>query len=267
MTDAHPVLSRLLDREGLITASALFVLTLLAWGYTLFLAPGETMAPGDMMAMPGMAPMFMPWTPAHFFLMFAMWAVMMVGMMTPSAAPMILLYGQVARQAATLGRPFASALWFATGYLLAWTAFALVATAAQYGLERAALVSPLTMRAGGDMGALVLIAAGIYQWTPLKQACLAHCRAPLSFVQHHGGFKSTAAGSLRLGGQHGLYCIGCCWALMALLFVGGVMNALWIAGLAILVLAEKVVPGGRRLARVAGALMIAGGGWMLAGRV
>ena len=112
-------------------------------------------------------------------------------------------------------------------------------------------------------GGAVLIAAGLYQLTPVKYACLAQCRSPLSFVQRHGGFKSSAAGSLRLGLLHGLYCIGCCWALMALLFVGGVMNVLWIAALAPLVLLEKLTPFGRWVARAAGIAFVAAGAWML----
>jgi predicted metal-binding membrane protein len=250
----------------MIVAGALVALTALAWGYTLWLAPQEMdtgMAGGMAMDMPGMAPAFTAWTPAHFLLMFVMWAVMMVGMMTPSAAPMILLYAQVARQATTLGRSFASSGWFAAGYLSAWTLFALAATSAQYGLERAALLSPMTMSASRNLDGLVLIGAGLYQLTPIKSACLAQCRAPLAFVQRHGGFPASAWGSLRLGALHGLYCIGCCWALMALLFVGGVMNPLWIAGIAILVLVEKVVPQGRVVAWLAGFGAIAAGAWLL----
>jgi predicted metal-binding membrane protein len=119
--------------------------------------------------------------------------------------------------------------------------------------------------ASHHLGGALLIAAGVYQWLPIKEACLAQCRAPLSFVQRHGGFQASARGSVRLGLQHGLYCIGCCWALMALLFVGGVMNLLWIAILMLVVLAEKVLPGGRMLARIGGLVAIAAGAWMLSG--
>jgi predicted metal-binding membrane protein len=210
-----------------------------------------------------LTPRFSRWSPAHFLFMFAMWGVMMVGMMTPSASPMILIYGQVARQARTLGRAFAPAGWFAAGYLLTWTLFALVATAAQYGLERGALLTPMMTSANKFFGAGVLIAAGLYQWTPLKDSCLAQCRTPLSFVQRHGGFRPEILGSLRLGALHGAYCIGCCGALMALLFVLGVMNLFWIAALMILVLAEKILPAGRVLGRVAGFAAFAAGVWLL----
>jgi len=267
MSDA--ALTAVLKRDRAIVLAALVALTALSWAYVLWLAarmyapspdmPSMTMA--QMAAM--MSPGFTPWTPAHALFIFAMWAVMMVGMMTPSAAPMILIYTQVARQANTLGKPFASAAWFACGYLVAWTLFAALAAAAQYGLERAALLDTMMVSASRYFGGSVLIAAGIYQWTPLKHACLARCRAPLSFIQHHGGFQASGPGSLRLGFVHGLDCIGCCWALMALLFVGGVMNPLWIAGLTIFVLAEKMLPGGRIVSWVAGALAVAAGIWLI----
>lgn len=210
-----------------------------------------------------MAPGFSPWTPAHACFVFAMWALMMIGMMTPSATPMVLLYAQVARQSRTLGRVFAPASWFAGGYFLAWTGFAALATLGQYALERAALLSPLMISSSRVFGGSLLIATGLYQLASVKHACLARCRSPLGFVQEHGGFRPEAWGSLRLGALHGFYCIGCCWALMALLFVGGVMNLLWIAAVAILVLGEKVLPGGAVIARVAGLCAIAAGIWMM----
>jgi predicted metal-binding membrane protein len=188
---------------------------------------------------------------------------MMIGMMLPSAAPMILIYARVARQALAQGKPFAATAWFAAGYLLAWTAFALVATIGQWALESVLLLTPTMASASTALGALVLIAAGLYQWTPLKEVCLSQCQAPFMFIQRHGGFRREAGGSLKLGARHGLYCIGCCWALMGLLFVGGVMNPLWIAAIAILVLFEKIVPAGRRIPRFVGAVLVAAGAWLL----
>ena len=177
-----------------------------------------------------MMPAAAPWSAIEFAFMFAMWAVMMVGMMTPSAAPMILLYARVGRQAAAQGKPLAATGWFAGGYLSAWAAFSLVGDDRRSGrLQRAALLTPMMESASALFGGAVLIAAGLYQWTPFKDACLSHCRAPLLFIQHHGGFRRDAAGSLGSAFATALYCIGCCWALMALLFVGGVMNVLWIA--------------------------------------
>jgi predicted metal-binding membrane protein len=187
---------------------------------------------------------------------------MMIGMMTPSAAPAILIYARVGREAVAQGRPFASTTWFAAGYLLAWTAFSVAATSAQWALQRAALLTPMMAAASGTLGIIVLIVAGLYQWTPLKDACLSHCRSPLTFILSRGGFRGDA-GSFSIGWRHGLYCVGCCWALVALLFVLGIMNLFWIAALAILVLLEKVIPSGRIIARIVGIAFIAAGGWML----
>jgi predicted metal-binding membrane protein len=259
-------LSFTLKRDRAVVLAALLVLSALAGGYTAWLAVQMAASPADMpgMDMRGaglMASAFIRWTPAHLVFMFSMWAVMMVGMMTPSAAPIALIYMQVARRS-TAGAAFASAGWLVGGYLLAWSLFAAVATLAQWGLESWALIAP-TMAAGNRRFAGgLLLAAGVYQWMPIRDACLSQCRAPLSFVQRHGGFRANASGSLRLGFLHGLYCIGCCWALMLLLFVGGVMNLLWIAALMIFVLAEKLVPSGHFLSRVAGLIAIALGIWM-----
>jgi predicted metal-binding membrane protein len=269
VTPQEGPLSAILKHENLIVGSALFLLTLLAWISVIWLA-GQMQAPmPGMSEMPGMdrgalTPGFAPWSLIHFFFIFAMWSVMMIGMMTPSASPMIFIYGQVARQARTLGRAFAPPGWFAAGYLSSWTLFALAATAAQYGLERAALLTPMLASANKYFSGGVLIAAGLYQWMPLKDSCLTQCRAPLSFVQRHGGFQPRALGSLRLGVLHGAYCIGCCGTLMALLFVAGVMNLLWIAALMIFVLAEKVIPGGRLFGRLAGIAAFACGVWSVA---
>jgi predicted metal-binding membrane protein len=216
---------------------------------------------GGMAAMA--APAARPWTPATFVFMFAMWAVMMVGMMLPSAAPMLLIHARVARQSLTQGRPFAPTAWFAGGYLLAWTLFSAGATAAQWALDRALLMTPMMASASPYLGAGILIAAGLYQWSPLKDVCLTQCQAPLLFIQRHGGFRRDGLGSLRLGLRHGFYCVGCCWALMALLFVVGVMNILWIAAIAIFVLLEKAVPAGRLVSRLAGTALVAAGVYTL----
>ena len=264
MTDA--AIEAALRRDRAIVAAALFVLAGLAWAHILWLATDMDMRGMPEMDMPGMAmaPGYAAWSLSHALFVFVMWSVMMVGMMTPSVAPMVLIYAQVARQAHVLGRAFAPAGWFAAGYLLAWVSFAALATSAQYGFESAALLSPLMMSTSRYFAGAILLLAGIYQLTPLKNTCLVQCRAPLRFVQNHGGFKPGIGGSLHLGLLHGLYCIGCCWALMALLFVGGVMNVLWIAALAIVVLAEKILPGGTWLARFGAIVAIAAGAWMLA---
>lgn len=254
-------------RDRAIVAAALVAVTALAWVYVLQLAAGMDMGGMDMtgfrMISTGfemaMAPVHEPWGARDFVLMFAMWAAMMVGMMTPSAAPMILIYARAARMAVTAGRPLAATAWFVAGYLLLWVGFALAATTAQWVLERYALLDPMMATASTVLGGGVLIAAGVYQWTPLKYACLSECQSPVLFIQRHGGFRSDVLGAVRLGSEHGVYCIGCCWSLMLLLFVGGVMNLLWIAALTIFVLAEKITPGGRLVSRVAGAGLIAAG--------
>jgi predicted metal-binding membrane protein len=199
----------------------------------------------------------------EFAFVFAMWAVMMVGMMTPSASPMILIYARLGREAAAANTPFAATGWFVAGYLLAWTGFALVATVAQWALDRAALLNSTMASSSHAVGGGVLIAAGVYQWTPLKDACLAKCQSPFFFIQQFGGFRHNAIGALLLGMRHGGYCVGCCWALMALLFVGGVMNVLWIALLALLIFLEKLFLFGRWIARAAGVAFLAAGAWML----
>jgi len=259
-----------LRRERAVVIAALAILTALAWMDLAWLA--DDMAMGGMdtsgfrMIPAGqglMMPAGAPWQPIEFAYVFAMWIVMMIGMMMPSVAPMILIYARVGRQAETSGQPFAASAWFAAGYLVAWTGFSLAATFAQWALQRAALLTPMMESASNVLGGVVLIAAGVYQWTPVKEACLSYCQAPLTFIMRHGGFRREAAGALTLGFRHGLYCIGCCWALMLLLFVGGVMNLLWIAALAVLVLLEKAMPFGKSVSRVAGVAFIAMGTWLL----
>ena len=258
-------LELVLRRDRAVIAASLFVLTVLAWAYLLSasisMAPSQPMAGMPGLNMPGMAMalMTMPWDLACLLFSFGMWTTMMIGMMTPSVAPIVLLYARVGRQARADGELFAATGWFAGGYLAAWTAFALVATLTQAALAEAGLLTPMLASASRPLTGLLLVFAGIYEIMPLKYACLSQCQAPLAFIQHRGGFKSGAGGAFRLGLQHGLYCVGCCWALMVLLFVGGVMNVLWIAALSILVLSEKLLPAGRLVPRLAGLVLIAAG--------
>jgi predicted metal-binding membrane protein len=258
-----------LRRDRVIIAASLVVLTLLAWFDVIWLAKDMEMGGMDMtgyrMIPAGqtlMMPASAPWQPVEFAYVFVMWVVMMIGMMTPSVAPMILVYARIGRQA-TGSRPFTSVAWFTGGYFLAWVAFSFVATSLQWALERAAWLTPMMASASNIVGGLLLILAGIYQWTRLKEVCLSQCQAPLGFILSHGGLQRTTAGSLKLGFRHGAHCLGCCWATMVLLFALGVMNLLWIAALAILVLLEKVVPLGRWIARAAGLAFFAGGVWMI----
>ena len=268
MTDN--ALEKVLRRDRLIVASAIGLIAALAWFYMLWLAADMNMRGMNMSGlrmipdgMGLMKPNSAPWSAVEFALVFVMWAVMMVGMMAPSAAPMLLMYARVARQGRIGGKPFAPTGWFAAGYFLAWAGFSLAATLVQWVLERAALLDARMESTNIRIGAAVLIAAGIYQWTPLKNACLAHCQTPLGFLMRHGGFRSNIRGCLHLGLLHGAYCVGCCWILMALLFVVGVMNVLWIALLALLILLEKLTPWGRWVGRIAGAVCIGVGVWMV----
>ncbi|MBR0936142.1 DUF2182 domain-containing protein [Bradyrhizobium jicamae] len=259
----------ILRRDRIIILASLVVLTVLAWFDLIRLADDMEMGGMDMtgfrMIPAGQAlmmPASAPWQPIEFAYVFVMWIVMMIGMMTPSVAPMILVYARVGRHATETG-PFASVAWFAGGYFLAWVAFSLVATSLQWALERAALLTPMMAGTSNIVGGMLLILAGLYQWTPLKDVCLRQCQAPLGFILSRGGFQRATTSSLALGFRHGGYCLGCCWALMVLLFTLGVMNLFWIAALAILVLLEKVVPSGRGIARIAGLAFLAGGVWML----
>lgn len=272
---ANSTLEIVLRRDRLIVATALGVIAVLAWAYVLWLAADMDMGGMDMSGyrmvpagMGMMAPATAPWSAVEFAFVFVMWAVMMVGMMAPAAAPMLLLYARVGRQAsvgqqAGAGKPFAATGWFAAGYLLAWAGFSLAATLVQWVLEREALMDARMATANRMLGAFVLIAAGLYQWTPIKNACLVQCQSPFRFLMSHGGFRSSVTGCLHLGFLHGAYCVGCCWILMALLFVVGAMNVLWIALLSLFVLLEKVTPWGRGLARIIGAACIVAGLWMV----
>ena len=215
--------------------AGLAVLVLLAWGY-LLLGAGFSKMPG-MAASPGFAAIAM------------MWWVMMVAMMIPAASPAILLYAHVHRKANGLQTvpPTAAVL---TGYLASWFGFALIAAGLQSWL-----VSPMSMAlANRNAVAGLLIAAGVYQLTPFKSACLSRCRSPALFLTRH--YRPGQLGALRLGILHGAYCVGCCWLLMGLLFVGGVMNLILVVGLTLLVAAEKLLPRGLWLARLAGILML-----------
>jgi len=199
-----------------------------------------------------MVPAHTPWRAMECAFVFIMWTVMMVGMMTPSAAPMILMYARMGRTVELQGRPLVATVWFVAGYFLVWAAFSLLATLVQWALERAALLDSAMASTNNVLGGVVFVAAGSYQWTRLKDACLAQCHRPFAFLIRHGGYRRDALGSVTLGLRYGAYCVGCCWVLMALLFVGGVMNVLWIAL-------------GRQIAPVAGIILIAAGAWLLLG--
>lgn len=294
---AGTALESLLRRDRAIVAASIAALAAIAWIYTLWLAAtmdmdgmsmsgsgmgvgmgagmgaGMEMNPamkmdgtvmghgGDAVdAILGVSPR--PWSSIEAGVTLTMWTVMMVGMMLPSATPMLLLYARVGRQSRKEGKPFAATGFFAGGYLLAWAGFAIVATLGQWLLE-GTLLTPALASASRIFSGVVLVIAGVYQWTPLKDACLSQCQTPIVFLHRNGGFRRDPRGAIGLGFRHGLYCVGCCWALMTLLFVGGIMNVLWIAAIAIFVLAEKVFFPGRTLSRLAGTVLLALGLWQL----
>jgi predicted metal-binding membrane protein len=206
--------------------------------------------------MTGASAWMMPpqWDAPHLVLLWAMWAVMMTGMMLPSAGPMILLAGDTGQTRAR--QPYLLAL----GYLAVWALFSLGATALQWGLARLLVVTPMMEVSSRRAGAVFLVVAGTYQWTPWKRACLITCQSPLAFLMRR--WRSGAWGAFRMGVEHGAYCVGCCWALMLLLFAGGVMNLPVIAALTAFVAFEKLAPVGVQSARVSGALLIAAAAWM-----
>ena len=263
-------LETVLRRDRPLVAGALVVTAALAWAYLVWLAADMDMDGMDMtgyrMIPAGlglMAPASAPWRAIEFAFVFVMWAVMMIGMMAPSVAPMILMYARMGRQGNVTGKPLAATGWFAAGYFLVWIGFSLAATLCQWMIERAALLDSRMTSGSGVLGGIVLIAAGIYQWSPLKTVCLAQCQSPIGFLMRYGGFRGDVPGCLVMGVRHGAYCVGCCWVLMALLFVGGVMNVVWIALLGLLVLLEKLTPFGGWIARAAGLAFIAAGAGML----
>ena len=251
------MVDRRLNRDRFLVWACIALLTVLAWAYLVHLdrAMASSMAHDRMMADMGMT-MDMPRTATDLLFTFAMWAVMMIGMMAGPATPMLLLFAGM--QGARASGPVPMALpMFGLGYLAVWMGFSACAALAQEALHRAALLSPAMAASSPRVAGAILIAAGVYQLTPFKGACLTHCRSPLGFLMSSWG--DGALGAFRMGLSHGTYCLGCCWALMCVLFAVGVMNLLWVAGLTALVLLEKVGPLGAIAARATGVLMILAG--------
>jgi len=259
----------LLRRERLIVGTGVIFLCLLCWLH-IFLGAGtgmSTLATTSWQFPPParISSTTAPWDSSYWIIVTLMWWIMMIAMMVPSAAPTILLYARVCRHAQKKGQvddaviPTAA---FVAGYLLAWLVFSLAATALQWSLERAGLMHAMMMWSTNSvLSGLFLLVAGIYQLSPMKSVCLKHCRAPADFLSR--SWRNGQSGAVRMGLEHGFYCVGCCWFLMALLFVGGIMNLVWIAGLAVFVLVEKLAPHGHSIGRASGLLMIAAGGYLL----
>lgn len=240
-------------RDRWIVLAGLIGVTALAWVYTIVLA-GHDMEShlGGMAGMHHAA-----WGAADLALTFLMWVVMMVAMMLPTAAPMVLTLAGISRARDARDGPIAPATAFVLGYLIVWSGYSLVATLLQWRLHQAALISAAGASTSAALGAALLLSAGVFQLTPVKYACLRHCRSPRGFVLAE--WRPGAVGGLRMGILHGLYCAGCCWALMALMFFAGTMNLLWIAGLALLMFVEKVLPGGRQLGYAVGVVLVVWG--------
>ena len=264
MTLLGRLLAEPLRRDRVVIGATLAVLGGLAWAYTGFLAlQMKSMAASAPMEMSGKwMSMAAPWSAAEWGMMVAMWFVMMVAMMLPSAAPMILTVARINRSRASAGELTAPTGLFVAGYLVVWLGFSIAAAAGQFALQTTALATT-DMAVTPTLGGALLIAAGLFQFTHLKQACLAKCRTPVGFVIAH--WREGHGGAFVMGAHHGGYCLLCCWALMALLFAFGVMNLLWIAGLAALVLAEKLLPAGQRIAKLTGLPLIGAGIWLLVG--
>jgi predicted metal-binding membrane protein len=251
-------LDTVLRRERLIISGCLAAVVVLSW---LYLVHTKMAMAG--MDMPGMVMVdFQRWGTITVLLLFVMWTVMMAAMMVPSAAPMILAFVTVNQRRQAANGPFVPVAIFLFGYLAVWTAFSAVATLAEWGLHQGAMLSTTMTATSTALNGGLLIAAGIFQWTPMKRACLKGCRSPLSFLMSE--WRDGKAGAFIMGLRHGAYCVGCCWFLMALLFVAGIMNLLWVAVIALFVMAEKISPKGELLARVAGVGLVIAGAALIA---
>jgi predicted metal-binding membrane protein len=246
------VLEAALKRDRWVVIAGVVGIAGLAWLYLLRL--GASMA--EMASMPGMT-MTPSWGAGDFVVAFVMWAVMMVAMMLPSVAPVLVLFAGLNRRRREQWQPAISTAFFLAGYLVVWAAFSVLASLAQGVLHSASLLSPALAATSAVISGGLLVLAGIYQWTPLKSACLAACRSPLGFLMAH--WRDGIRGAIAMGLRHGVYCVGCCWLLMALLFAAGVMNLLWVAVIAVFVLVEKVGPAGPWVGRLAGLALVVTG--------
>jgi predicted metal-binding membrane protein len=248
----------LLKRDKAIVLTGVLLIGAVAWAYMAYEA--QAMYHTGVCKCAGMkmsGPELEPWSVGTLAPLFLMWTEMMVAMMLPSAAPMILTFALVNRKRREQERPYVPTAIFALGYLIVWTGFSAVAAVAQWGLRGQALLSPMMVSTSPALAGGLLVAAGIFQWTPLKNACLTHCRTPLSFLMTD--WREGSWGALAMGVKHGLYCTGCCWILMMLLFVAGVMNIFWIAVISVLVLAEKLAPNGLAMGKISGVALIVWG--------
>lgn len=255
----------ILKRDRLIVIVVLAATILVAWGY--MVREAHAMSVTGACCCAGMTmsgPDTQPWAASTLLPLFLMWTEMMIAMMLPSATPMILTFAKVQRNRREQQRPFVATGIFVLSYLAVWTGFSVLAAVMQWMLHAKALLSPAMVSTSPVMAGGLLIAAGAFQWTPLKNACLAGCCSPLSSLMT--GWREGKWGAFTMGLRHGIHCMGCCWFLMLLLFVAGVMNIWWIAVITILVLVEKTAARGLLLGRIAGVLFAAWGLWLVSGK-
>jgi predicted metal-binding membrane protein len=250
------------QRDRLVIGIALAGIAGAAWFYLAheaarFAETGVCQCAAVMIGGPDLA----PWSPQTLLPLFLMWTEMMVAMMLPAVTPLVLLFSKVARSRAERGQPYVSTAFFVAGYFAVWTLFSLGATLAQWILHGAALLSPQMTATSSIVGGVLFIAAGAFQLSPLKNVCLSHCRSPLGFLMTD--WRDGEAGAFLMGWKHGLFCTVCCWLLMLLLFVVGVMNLLWIAVLAVFALAERITPKAWRLSQISGLILLCFGAWLV----
>jgi predicted metal-binding membrane protein len=245
-------LQRILKKERLITTIGLFLLFIFSWLYIIYLY--KQMYPMNMDALFFAMPMTADWTLTEFTLLFVMWFVMMIAMMIPSVSPLILIFISVSRKYSHDKNPLSLSWYLLAGYFLVWCAFSLLATFLQWTLQQISLLNPEMETTSQVLGGIILITSGIFQFTSLKRRCLKFCQSPLSFLQRH--WRYGKAGALKMGIQNGIYCLGCCWILMILLFVSGIMNILWIAIISIFILIEKVFPRSQYISYLAGGSLV-----------
>ena len=255
--------SSIQHRERWIIGAALAGIAAVAWAYMIHEARGMNFrGVCECLGLRMGGATGADWSAGSLLPLFLMWAGMMVAMMLPSATPMILTFAAVSRNRRRQERPYVPVTIFAAGYVAIWSAFSALAAIAQWILHREALLSPAMASRSSLLGSILLLAAGVFQFTPLKHTCLTHCRAPFEFIMTR--WREGAGGAFRMGVEHGLFCTGCCWALMGLLFVAGVMNIFWIAALSLLVGLEKLLPRGRWLSSATGVILTALGAWVIA---
>lgn len=257
-------LEAVLKHDRRFVGAGLLLLGILAWLDMLHLSRNMTMTIPDGTVMDMMLPMAMSWIWVDFLSMFWIWAVMMVAMMVPAVTPMVLLFTTLVRRRQNEQSPLLATAIFICGYLLVWWGFALLATVIQWWLHQLNLLTSMMGSVPPLFGGLLLMLGGVFQWTPLKRACLNHCRSPLDHITSH--WRNGLGGALYMGASHGLYCLGCCWFLMSLMFVAGVMNLLWMALIAAYILIEKLIPAGRvgnGFSWLTGFVLVVVGFWML----